>query len=143
MPSDYTFWSLMAEDARPELGNKFTIVGLYTGDVLVQSFPATIRIATLTVFHFDKPGRHTLDMRFMLGSDKIAGGPTIDLTAEPDEAVSVNTPATMLNIVAPAELRVEGAIDGGAFQTLVRREIRLADAKLFPPALGGGSPSNR
>lgn len=36
---------LLCEDVREEIGNKKTLVGVYSGDVVVKHFPATLRVA--------------------------------------------------------------------------------------------------
>jgi hypothetical protein len=133
MPDAFDFSSVVAEDIRIEVGNKHTIIGFYSGDVIVPEFPIQIRMAALIIFNFKEAGFHEIALTFYIGSDEVATGTSMIEARVGDPSV-LNVPSGMLQVAAPGDFRIEGSIDKGERLVLVRKAIRLGDPSLFPPA---------
>lgn len=47
-------YAIVCEDIRDEIGNKKSLMGVMPGDILVPTFPATIKIAFFLVYRTDE-----------------------------------------------------------------------------------------
>ena len=125
MAKDFTVTAILGEEVRPELGNKHSILGIYTGDVLLPEFPANIRLSFYIVFKFIRAGEHKIELRILLDNKVITSGVTELTSNEGDPAVLVS-PSGILGVDSPSELKIDASVDGGRRTTLVKKQIRLA-----------------
>jgi hypothetical protein len=66
-------YALLCEDIREEIGNKLSIMGLYTGDIYVGEFPASIRFAFLFSFENYDERHKEVDVQIFQDDEKILG----------------------------------------------------------------------
>jgi hypothetical protein len=63
---------LLCEDVREEINRKHTLVGVYSGGILVAKFPANIRLAAFLELSFQTDGKHILFLRMRYKEREIA-----------------------------------------------------------------------
>ena len=62
---------IVCEDVRHELNHKFTLVGVYFGDIVVQNFPAVaVKIAVYAEFKVLPGVHHPFTMTFRYGGEE-------------------------------------------------------------------------
>lgn len=88
----------MCEDVREEVGNKFSAMGIFGGDIVTSPFPAVIRAAFLLIFSSNKNGELELRMRL-----------SVDGTVVMEAKASVNfeTAGTANMVIPMGAIRVE------------------------------------
>jgi hypothetical protein len=131
---DFTTTTILAEEIRPELGNKHSLLGVYSGNILVDKFPAVIRLGIFIVFDFVRPGPHNVEMRMSLDKELVTQG-TTQVIAEPGKTTVIVAPIGMLGAEKPSELRIDAAVDGGKRFVLTRKRLLLsAPSAPSPPS---------
>lgn len=61
--------ALLCEDIREEINRKHALLGVFGGDILVQSLPATIKLAVYVVLRVTEPKERTLSIRARFAID--------------------------------------------------------------------------
>ena len=86
--------AVVCEDVREEVGKKLSLMGVFSGDIIVAEMPATVRIAFYFAIHANKPGTYNMKVRFLL-----------DDSAEPvfqgDGTINVDPGNKIGNLVFP------------------------------------------
>ena len=60
---------IVCEDLREELGNKKSLMGIFTGDIVVSQFPATVPLAFYIEYMPDKSDTDEISFEFRLMQD--------------------------------------------------------------------------
>ena len=121
----YTVSAILCEDVRSEIGNKHTIIGTYTGDILLKEFPSTFRIAMFSVLKFAKPGKYDCAVKLSFDGDHLADGELKADVKDPDEKVIFVLPSGLLNAAAEGEFRVDMSLNGVAWDTVASATVKL------------------
>jgi hypothetical protein len=121
----YTITAILCEDVRSEIGNKHTIIGTYTGDILLKEFPATFRIAMFSVLKFAKPGKYNCAVKLFFHDGHLADGEIVAEVKEPDENVIFVLPSGLLNASEEGEFRVDMSLNGTKWETVASTTVKL------------------
>jgi hypothetical protein len=61
---------IICDDIRKEVTNKEILIGVYTGDIVVSSFPASIPLAFWVELTPYRPGKHEFNLRLSIPGKK-------------------------------------------------------------------------
>lgn len=116
----------MCEDVREEVGNKKSLMGVFSGDVVVQELPARLKIAFYAEYIPDQgAGLHEFEFSIRVGSKEAASG-KISVNSPRSEVATLILPQGIASIPTPCDivLNVSGA---GETRELIRKAVRLPD----------------
>lgn len=116
--------ALLCEMCRQEVGNKVSVMGIYSGDILVQSFPAAFPLSAYIEIEGLKKGKHRLEFSIVIPGTKMGGSADIDVFEE-GEVGSLPFPMVMVNAQEAGEVTVQMRVDGNEWIVPVRRKIAL------------------
>ena len=129
---------ILCDDIRREISNKDILIGVYSGDIVVPSFPALINAAFWLEGIPETLGAHELQMRVYL-RDK----PPIEMKV----SINVNMPGPFGLAVPTLQILVEEEteilfefLDGETWSTLKRKKVNKGDVN--QPFAVASSPSN-
>ena len=119
--------ALLCEQVRQEINNKFTIVGTFSGDVHVASFPAVFLASIYLQLYAKDAGQFSVELQITspgkdqpnqlmiaLGAEITAPGPTV-----------VPMPQFPIQSEGPGEITIELRQNGGAWNKIIERRIDL------------------
>lgn len=117
---------VLCELCRPDLGNKFSLLGVFGGDLFSSTFPVTIPFSAYFEVADMEPGSHSMVITVSVpgGDVKIEG--VIDV-AQAGDIASLPLPNLNINLERPGKLTVQVSIDGEEIVSETR-------AVMFPPA---------
>ena len=123
------FTVIFCDDIREERGNKKSLMGVVSGDVLAASFPATLQIALFIEYEPDASHRDAgqgdslkVEFRLMQDDTEIAKGNM--LAKFPlGRAVNFVLPKGLVSFEKPATFRVLVSVDGGAEEEILSKKI--------------------
>lgn len=127
--------AIVCDDIRLEASGKQTIIGVYTGDILVSSFPCTLRLCTWTTYQlrFDGEQQKNLENRIRIvfeDSNIKAKELTAEAVIESHETEGTDTidlPQQGAVIEMPCEgtILISGRPSGGRWKEVLRKRVRL------------------
>ncbi|WP_278376993.1 DUF6941 family protein [Sphingobium yanoikuyae] len=102
---------VLCELCRPDLGNKFSLLGVFGGDLFSSTFPVTIPFSAYFEVADMEPGSHAmLIMVTAPGVEvKIEGGIEV---ANSGDVASLPLPNLNITLERPGELTINVGIDG-------------------------------
>ncbi len=120
------FWEVRAvipcDDVREESNNKRSIMGVYSGDIVVPRFPAAFRITAYLEALVIKQVTRKLPIRVLLGEQKIL---EIEgqLDASQQGVMAMGLPHFLVSATEPSTLKIEVSADEGAWIELLSKKI--------------------
>jgi len=115
---------LVCELVIQDIGNRYTLAGVYTNDIILSEMPARLRLGLYGEFIAEAAGSHQVELLF--SRDK---QPLLKLTASindivPGVAHPLSIPGIEIGIEGPIELTISAIVDGhGRPRELVRKKI--------------------
>ena len=116
--------------------SKAVLAGVFSGDILLPSLPARLRVSLYSEFLPPESGKHRIEIRIFLDkklfaraesevANTISGTPTI-----------IILPQIEIGIDRPLTLRIKASVNGGRETTLVTKRIMVKEkpSTLVPPA---------
>lgn len=115
--------ALLCEDVREEVNRKHALLGVFAGDVLVQSFPATIKFAVYVVMKVTESKQRTLAIRARFDADQ--GGIMAQASLGPEHSgISVAIiPQFYVTTEVPGRFVVEISAEEGKWMELVSKAV--------------------
>jgi hypothetical protein len=114
---------ILCEDIRDETGNKKSLMGVFSGDILVTEFPAKIPVAMYFEAVFPKEEKETVVEMILLVEETIAAKATVKFPAGTERA-SFNFPKGTVIFAVPGSLRMNAVINGN-------QEYKLFDKRVY------------
>lgn len=104
-------FALFCDDIRREISGKQILIGLYSGDLIVETFPAEISFATWAKIFGLSKGEHTFTARIHHKDDEIGlnGKGYIDKAEYP---LILTMPGASLTVKSEGEMKFEISFDG-------------------------------
>lgn len=113
--------TVFCDDVRREMTNKDILIGVYGGDIVVPSFPASLNGAYwIEIFNSEK-GKFQSEVRIGI-SEKAPFRIRMEIEAEKSGTMSVLIPQFQFQVEKPCELTLEMLIDG-SWQLLKTKNI--------------------
>jgi hypothetical protein len=104
-------FALFCEDVREEVGNKFSAVGIFTGEIVTDTFPAKIRAAFLISIKAQSSGIFPLWIRLLLDGEKLMEGMSEMAIKEETGVANLIVPSGTIGIERPGTLTLELSLD--------------------------------
>lgn len=126
--------AILCEDVREEIGNKKSIMGVFGGDVLVQSLPARIRVAFYAEYLPNDDEVEEMDFLLKLGDTTVAEG-KLSLPPNKKDVVTFIIQQGFLQLTEPTEIVLLIGSKNEMVETL-RKDVKLAipaHANASPP----------
>lgn len=121
-------YAILCDQVRREDNKKHLLIGVYSGDVLVNQFPAKIALAAwIHGIAFDE-GIHTLEIRYNVKSDdsprKIPfhGVVEVHRSGENPE-FNITVPPMMLELDTPGTFCLDYRVSNGRWKNILRKRI--------------------
>jgi hypothetical protein len=116
---------LLCDDIRKEVGNKRTVVGVFSGDVLVGSFPAVFPVAIYLHHRAHSTDEINMEFEYLLDEKSIVKmtATLIKQKGSSDDTV-VDLPKVFLTFERPGNFNVDVSIDGKRHRILSKKIMR-------------------
>lgn len=120
---------ILCEDVREETGGKRSLMGVFTGHVVVPHFPATIQLASFLQFDLepDFTGELSFEVSIFQGDQNVAKGKLIANVAGHETSATFIIPKALVTFDQPSIYRLVVTADG-AEQEVMSKKIILGEA---------------
>src|SRR6266487_6946441 len=120
---------VICDDVRREQNGKDLLIGVYSGDILVQAFPFTLPLSMWMEYAPPKPGLNDIFIRLHYGQQPPS---IVKAAVEVIDSSTVGLPLSGFIIQGdkPDDLVVEYSADGTTFTVVKRKPVKQA-----PPGL--------
>ena len=115
--------ALLCEDLRPEQNGKWTILGAFSGDIVVPSLPTNIKLTAYIEIFLNKKYRGNIHFRMLLdGAEcmKISGKMEGNLGYS-----AIPLPQFIVGIPKPGSLVAEISTDGQNWLEIIKRRLSI------------------
>jgi hypothetical protein len=109
------------------LNNKHTLINIYSGDILLQEFPANLLLGFYTEFLPSDSGNASLELSISLGKKEVIRGEA-EVKFEKGKPALLVLPATPFKIENACKMRVMVAVNGDKPICIVQKSISLNNA---------------
>lgn len=118
-------FAILCDDIRRETNNKYSLMGVLQGDVLIASFPSQIGLAIFSEME-GPAGRYQMELR-LSGPGKQSAILDSLIDHQSDGLIALATPRIDLLADKPGRFRVDVRIDGGKWVNLISKKFLLND----------------
>lgn len=132
--------AIVCEDVRAEAGGKWSILGVFSGDIITAELPANIRLAVYMESHVSKPYKGPLNVRFRL-DDNVLLEAQGNLDSQNGITV-MPVPQLILGVERPGRLAIEIG-RGDKWTEVAAKNVLLGTVKdgNFISSSASGQPS--
>lgn len=113
---------ILCEDIRDETGNRKSLMGVLSGDILVATLPAVIQIALFFQYHPDKNDAEDISIAMRFVDDKIEmmKGKT---EGKSTGIITVAIPKGVATFEKETTFRVLVSVNGGAEEEILTKKV--------------------
>lgn len=129
---------LICDEVRQERNGKFILLGVFAGDILVSTIPASVPLSFYIELNVPSPGHHALSLRFS-GPGEHSATLKVNLEAAEAGPGGINGPRMEVAMTQEGELRVDASTDDENWVNLVSKRVRL-DPNASPPLFEQSPP---
>jgi hypothetical protein len=124
MPKFKITSAIICEQCRQELSNKWSLLGVFSGDILIKEFPSTFPISAFLMFDgLPLPtGNLTIRLSYPGGQVEFAG----DYEGA-DAMGSIALPTGSLTVDEAGDLIVEAKLNDGPWMEATRRRVKIGE----------------
>lgn len=121
--------AIICEDIRKEIGNKLTLVGVYSGDIIVGRFPADLWLAFYAEFLPSQSGKIPLQIEMLMGRHRkplvrVEGAMIVE---DASDVAVIALPKFRANFPGPTAFTFRVALDDKKWQVALRKAVRLGE----------------
>jgi hypothetical protein len=114
--------AILCELVRPEANNKLSILGVFTGDIVIASFPAVTPLSAYLEFLPNRIGRFGFEFRFSAPKGSQSGFKgEIEATALTQFGLPL--PTLPINIAEPGALVLELKVDDSDWVKVLEKRV--------------------
>jgi hypothetical protein len=126
---------IICDDVRQEINHKQTIIGAYSGDIVVANFPVALRLALYAEYVPDTVGETTINLRFMFGKVEAAQIQGSFNFQSAGSVVSMALPGLNINIPEENTLKVEASVDDAHWVPIIKKRVIRGNVQdlIIPP----------
>lgn len=135
--------AILCDDVREEKdSNKYILIGVYAGDLVVPSFPATIAPKLYFEYFADRPGRYQIEVTYKWEAREIVPIKG-QLNVVRVGVTSLHLPQIPIEVTAPTNLEILLKVGGDAAATLINKRVIIPsmDPAASPLPSGQTPPS--
>lgn len=114
---------ILCEDVRKELGNKRSLMGVFSGDVFVSQFPATLSFAAYFEYFPDTVGQQQVNFSIYFADKKIADMNGELSVVDLGKLAVLDLPRMNLTVTEPGEFRIEVAAPPSPPEVLLAKKV--------------------
>jgi hypothetical protein len=115
---------ITCEDVRDEVGNKKSLIGVFSGDITVPSFPAMVRVAFYLEYAPDKNENEVVNFVFRLLLDDVELGKGTGILPIVGAQIGIiGIPQAFLALEKETRIRMLISINGGAEEEVVSKRV--------------------
>jgi hypothetical protein len=128
---------LLCDEVREEINHKRIVIGVYSGDVVVNNLPSIIGLSFYIEHHPKTAGKRQMKFTILLGDREIA-----QVGMEAEALVSgissaIPFPKIQFPLEKEEEIKLEVSVDGGKRERLLTKRIRrgtvATSSSIVPP----------
>jgi len=115
---------ILCEDIRDEVGNKKSLMGVMTGDVVVGSFPVVLSVAIFMEYRPNAVDPVRVSFNFRLLQDEVEvvkAGMVSDIPA--GQSANLIMPRALMSVEKEVIFRILGSVDGGPEEEVLKKRI--------------------
>lgn len=125
--------TIVCEDVRQEISGKWSILGTFSGDIIVPVLPTNIKLALYMESNVTKPYKGPMNLRMRLDNDVILEAP-----GRMDSKVGITVmpiPQFVIGVDHPGRLTVEVGTDDRWFEVSAKKLIlgKMKDGNVVLP----------
>jgi uncharacterized protein DUF6941 len=114
---------ILCEDVRDEVGNKKSLMGVFSGDIIASELPATLQLAIFIQYVIEpRDKKEVIHLGLWQDEEKI-----VDVKMEIDakqEVSSLIVPKAMVQFNKECAFRITASVDGGETTEILNKKIR-------------------
>jgi hypothetical protein len=115
---------VVCEDIRQEVHGKWSLMGVFSGDIVVPDFPAQIQIAFYVEYMPDLEEGDQFKIEFKLFQDDLQmGGAHSETRQQPGQVIVSVLPRGFAAFTKETNLRLTSSVNGGDNVELVNKKI--------------------
>jgi hypothetical protein len=124
-PSAHKFHVILCEDIREEVGGKRSLMGIFAGDIIVQTLPAQIQLAAYIEYTPDASDgeRATFDIRMMQDDIEMVRA-RADVSIERGKVATLLLPRGLATFQKDCMFRLLIAVNGGEEVEAIAKRIQ-------------------
>jgi hypothetical protein len=106
-----------------DVSNKHSLIGIYSGDILISEMPARLRLALYTEFLPPEDGEFSIEIDIKLDGKRFAKGEVQIKDASAGVAAGVALSGFELRTDVPVQLDVTATVNGSRPQSILKKKI--------------------
>ncbi len=116
---------ILCEDIRDETGNKKSLMGVLSGDILVSSLPATIQLAIYAELTLSKNQRETDEVKFrLLQDDEEIALISVEVTRSANHRIAaIVLPKANVAFERPCDFVVRASVNNRPEVEIIRKRL--------------------
>jgi hypothetical protein len=120
---------ILCEDVRDEVGNKKSLMGVISGDLIVSSFPATLPIAVFLVYqpNTDRDCEALFEFRIMQDQTEIVKA-EINSQIPAGQIANLILPKALMGVEKEVVFRLLVSVDKGPEEEIIKKRIFLTSS---------------
>lgn len=121
--------ALLCEDIRQERNNKYIIIGVYSGDIILQKVPSTVLVSLFVEMKVSKAGQNTAKIRLAGPGEDSAVLDMAFETQQPNQVVTLAGPAMTVIMAKAGPFTVSASTDGRKWVPIIEKQVILASSQ--------------
>lgn len=114
--------AVLCDDIRQEKNNKYILIGVFSGDVVVPQFPATLALSLYAEYFSDTPGQQNATLIYALsGEKKIEAHAKISIRSPGTATLAL--PPVPIEFPEPGELTISVQLTDSEPFELLRKQV--------------------
>jgi hypothetical protein len=125
--------AILCELIRPEANNKLSILGVFTGDVILARLPSALGLSAYIEMLPHRLGKFEIEFRFMPPGGSESGFKS-ELEVSALGPLGLPLPTLLINLTETGPLSLQVKVDHSEWHTVLERKIILGE--MTAPLLG-------
>jgi hypothetical protein len=115
--------AVLCEFITRDISNKHSLIGVFSGDIIVSEMPATLRLALYLEVFPSSTGLHEISLKFNLGGKTIAEATAQSDVQEKEKPIILVLFPVDIGVDQDTVLTLEAATTGNKSTTIIEKKI--------------------
>ena len=115
--------AVICEDVRQYNNNKFIIIGVYSNDIVADSFPATINLSLYSEILIDRVGVFQVYARILVNDTMIVSAELAFSGRGPNDVATVIFPPVVLHLPSESIVTFQISTDNETWDDLAQKRV--------------------
>jgi len=125
-PLPTVVFAVLCEDVREEVNRKHSLMGVYSGNILVPQFPAHLRLALYADLNLPGRGEYALSLRANYDG-KEQFNLKAQIKSEKLGSSALVLPSFVLKVPDEGDFVLDYSFDGGEWQQLMKKHVSVGE----------------